>query len=405
MGHTIFKRQLEKADAIKILLDKYRGTDEWEKARKAFHTIIRTYVHGGSENMTDEELDRHFETALTVTKADMAAFEEHSSSALNAQRDPSSPYYLVNVAHTRHDVYFATNQSCPITGTGNKTLEARFEAKNLYQKYPISATGTMPDRVVNGGPFTSWNSIVAAMTDRATFETTFALTDPQQASETFAVTSAIDWNAASGWLFVTPDLFDGAVFSPALFSVYFFRADAGSPLTLFMIVSANGGGDPEKPFIGVVSNMADPEKNVYASINRFAFSYLSDAVNPIKYWMEISDDNLLDFNLGIQTFYPGKSSPYIEVGSSFSAQAPLQDIAYFKDIPGISTIMLIQKGTLMKDLIKAYFPESTDVQLWLDIGAITEGPEWKMALEALGLDTMSAIFGANVWEEKPTVVS
>lgn len=403
MEHSIFKIQTEKADEIKNILDKYRGTAPWETSRKAFHDIIKNYVHGGLKNMSDEDLDKHFELALVTTHDDINGFKNLSTSALKSEKDESSPYYMVNVSHHRHDKYFAPNQSCPITGAGSKKLDAKFDAHNLYQKYPINATSIMPERV-SKSPFPTWDIIVKAMTDRNNFNETFDLTNVDQANEVFAATSAIDWKSAEGSLFMTPTLFGGAIFSPALYSVYFFGAGQNSPMNIFFFVTADGEGNPEKPFIGLVNKITEPKKNIYSSVNRFAFSYISDAENPAKYWLNMNEENLLDFNLGIQTFFKSHTDiPYIFVDANFSAQVSAEKVAFFKDIPGLSTILLMQKGTLMRDLIRAYFPDENSAEVWTDIGVLTGGNNLKNDLLAIGLNSMSAIFGADVWKEKPVV--
>lgn len=401
MEHTIYKTQLDKAAEIESILAKYRGTPEWEITRKAFHEIVRNYIHGGIKNMTDDEVDEHFERALVTTKTDVQTFLSKSSSALQSSKDTSSPYYMVNVAHERHDNYFAINQTCPVTGAGSQKLEAKFDAQNLYQRIPINASTPMPPRVTTS-PFPTWDSIVAAMTDRTTFDKKFAL-KADEADAVFNITSALDWTTAQGALFITPDLFGGAVFSPALYSVYFIGAP-DSLMNIYLFVSADGQGNPEQAFVGIVNTPSTPQKNIYNSTNRFAFTYISSPLNPVRYWLDSNDDNLLDFNLGVQVFYPSHPDPYIDVNSSFSAQVSPGEVAYFKDIPGLSTIMLIQKGTLMIDLVKAYFPDSTSVQLWYDIGVLPGETGIINELKALGLDLMSSIFGADVWTEKPTIV-
>jgi len=129
MEHTIYKLQTEQAVQIENVLAKYRGTPAWETTRKAFHEIIRTYIHGGVKNMTDGELDEHFERALVTTESDVKTFLDKSSAVLNAEKNTSSPYYMVNVAHERHDDYFAVNQTCPVTGMGNKNWRLNLKRK------------------------------------------------------------------------------------------------------------------------------------------------------------------------------------------------------------------------------------------------------------------------------------
>ena len=403
MEHPIYKFQQDNADAIEKVLAEYRGTEAWNTAQKAFYKIVRSFIHGGMEEMPDEELNKHFERAITTTEEDITTYLDLSNAALKTEKDVNSDYYLTNVAHHRHDKYFATNQSCPITGQGNgdKTLYARFDAQNLYKRYPVNATSSMPERVKES-PFPTWDSIVKAMTDRATFDATFDLTHKEQADMVFAVTSEIDWAKEDGYLFMTPPLFAGTVFSPALYSVYFF----GPNNNIYFFVTADGQGNPQAPFVGLVHDAKSQDEIVYYSVNRYAFSYLSNAANPARYWMTMHDENLLDYTLNIETFFPDHTnSPYIEVNANFSAQVSPEKIKYFTHVPGLSTIMIIQKGTLMKDLIAAYFPDKTSVELWKAVGAITGDNKWLNALKNIGLNAMSDIFASHVWLEKPTVVA
>jgi len=403
MEHPIYQSQQDKSAAIEAVLAKYRGTEAWNIAQNAFAKILRTYVHGTAPNISDEEVSAYFERAVTTTQMDVSTFMNKSTSVLQSKRDGSSPYYMVNVEHHRQDNYFATNQSCPVTGAGKQKLDARFNAQNLYQRYDINATSPLPPRIATS-PLPNWAAIVTAMTDRITFDSTFCLTDPAQADAVFAVTSILDWTKAQASLFITPDLCGSAVFSPALYSVYFVGADENAFKNIYFFVSADGQGNPEKPFIGLIQQDPNANQVVYESVNRFAFSYLSDAANPVKYWMEAQDPLLLDYTLNIQTFYPNHTDkPYIEINAKFSAQVSEAEIAYFKDIPGMATILLIQKGTLMKDLVKAYFPQSTEAQLWEDLGVLTKDGGWLNDLKAIGLDAMSDIFASNVWDEKPVV--
>lgn len=405
MAHTIFKFQQDNATEIEKILAKYRGTEEWNLAQKAFQEILRNYVHGGTTNVSDDELNKHFEQAIITTQADVNTYLDKSSAVASTQQDPSSPYYIVNVAHARNDQFFATNQTCPITGKGSQTLNAKFVAQNLYQRTTVNASSVLPTRLLNS-PLPDWNSIVAAMTNKANFDATFDLVDPSQSEEVFAITSSIDWNKAQADLFITPDLFGGAVFSPALYSIFFAGADENAFKNIYFFVSADGFGNAQKPFLGIIKQPLDKIQPVYESTNRSAFSYLSNGANPVKYWMDVKDENLLNYTLNIQSFFPDHmNAPYIEVNADFTAQVSPQEIAYFKDIPGMSTIMMLHKGTLMRDLVKAYFPESTSAQLWEDIGALTSKHEWLNDLEAIGLDAMSDIFASNVWEEKPEVES
>ncbi|MEM8909443.1 MAG: hypothetical protein AAGD05_16470 [Bacteroidota bacterium] len=404
MSFSIFKHQEHKKDEIEKILQRYRGSKAWSISQNAFREVMRNFVHGGhgQQGGNDDTLDGHFEHTLLLTKKDVEQYKKLMASLRGGDRDPHSPYYTLEVAHTRHDQFFATNQERPITGTGNQTLDAKFNALNLYEKCPINATSAMPPRVEKS-PFPTWDSIVNAMTDQRKFQEMFHLTDRDQANAVFDVTSALDWTTAQGELLITPNLAFGSVFSPALFSVYFFGPSQGAPMNIFVFVTADGFGNPEKPFIGLVPDPSAPKKTIYASINRFAFTYLSSKQNPAKYWLEIDQDNPLNFTLNTLTFFtPHPNSPYIEVNANFSAHAPALEASLFRYIPGVSTFLMLEKATLMRDLVKAYYPDSTSLQLWNDIGAI-KGTGILDELMALGLDLVADIFEHFVWEEKPTV--
>ena len=200
MEHSIYKLQSEKKNEIKKIVEKHKGSEKWEKARKAFHEMIRTYVHGGIKNMSDEALDKHFERALFTTKKDIRRYLDLAK----APKPPHpkgkalplvSPYYMVEVAHDRHDKFFEPDQPCcPITGTGNQTFESQFTAKNLFQRATISADNYELPRVDDRNPFPTWDSIVEAMTDRTIFDNngqddsgTFYFTDPADADAIFEV--------------------------------------------------------------------------------------------------------------------------------------------------------------------------------------------------------------------------
>ena len=410
MEHSIFKIQTKKKAKINRILHKYKGTEAWETSKNAFSRIMKSYVHGGMEGISEKEMNRHFERYITTTQEDITGYLELSKSLLKDPNDADSPYYMVNVAHDRHDVYFATGEALPIKGTGNQTLNARFEAQNLYErnsinakKYPINPLNLR--KRIKASPLPNWKTIVESMTNRAAFDAKFDLVEKEQADAVFAITSSWDWkNSVQGELFMTPSLACGSVYSPALYSIYFFGADENAPKNIFLFVTASGKGAPEQPFIGIVSTT--PKEHIYTSVNRFAFTYISSTENPVKYWMNINQDNLADFTLGIHTFYVGRPDvPYIEVNAEFKARVPIAQVRHFEKTPGYKTLLMLHKGTLMKDLVKAYFPNSSDVQLWEEVQALKGNHPLVNELKAIGLDILSDIFSAHVWEEKPTVVS
>ena len=156
MIDSIFKKQTEMESEIQKVLDKFRGTEEWKKSRNAFHNIIRKFLYGENSTISDEELDQHFERALTITQNDIDQHLNRINSGQAGEKAPSSPdYYLVNVMHNRKDQFFATlatDEEHP-TGTGNQTLNAKFKAYNLYQRFPINATSDWTKELPPNSPF------------------------------------------------------------------------------------------------------------------------------------------------------------------------------------------------------------------------------------------------------------
>lgn len=411
MHPPIFKIQQDptKRQEIEKILNKYRPTEAWKTSRNAFGQIIKRHLHSGLSDMSEAELDQHFERALIITQQDVALYQNWADSLLANTENINSPYYIINTVHHRGDHFFAADEARPITGTGDQTLNAKFEAHNIYKRVLINATSPIPKRVqAEGSPFPTWASIVKAMTDKATFQEQFALTDPNQETELFHLTSNWDWSTAQGELFLTPNMAFNQVFSPALFAVYFFYNKAVSADTIFLIVSADGNGNPQKPFIGLVNDAATPKDKVYSSVSRFAFTYLSSPDNPMKYWVNrtgTKHDEQARFDLGIETFFPDRPKmPYIEVITEFCAQVPQEDIDFYQNVPFFMTFLMLIKGTLMRDLIKAYYPNSSSVQLWIDIGALQAGHPIRNELAAIGLDTLADFFDLFVWKEKPAVV-
>lgn len=402
MTLSIFQAQLKYESEIKKILDEFRDTLEWEISRIAFHEIFRGFVHGAHSSMSVEELDQHFERALTITRSDIEKFRHWTRNVIDSNAHASSPFYLANVTHSRNDQFFSKNEKCPITGTGNKTLNAKFEAHNLYQRFPIHAGSRMPKRLKHSS-FHRWKNIESVMTDRPSFDKAFALTHKEQGDEIFELVSGYDWDEVKGELFMAPELAFGSVFSPALFAVFFFGKEQGSPKDVFFIITADGGGKPQKPFIGLVSNPSDSSKKVFDSTNRFAFTYLSSKENLLKYWLEMDEDTTQGFSMGIQTFYPNHpDTPYIEVISDFSAHVPHVDIEFFRKTPFLKTFMMLQKGTLMRDLIKAYYPNDSSLDLWRKVGALKRGhPRLNKKLAKI-LDEIADLFDIFIWIDKPT---
>jgi len=380
MDQSIFNFQQENSEPIKEVLNKFKGTKDWSELRDAFGKIINKFLHGeGANPMDSKELEGHFERALTITKEDVEKYQKWTDSLLANKKDIGSPYYIVNTAHHRKDKHYAPNQEIPILGTGNQTLNARFEAHNIYQKYFINVSSEMPERAASQyNPFPTWDSITEVMQDNVKFEKMFGMTDPTQQKELF--------DLVSSW------------------SVYLLGADKNTAKNIFIIVSANGNGDPTEPFIGIVNDPSKPKEKIYHALSRYSFTYLSSTKNPMNYWIDMNGDEQDGFTLGIETFFPDHTkSPYIEVLTEFCAQVPKEDIAFYQEIPFLKTFLMLVKGTLMRDLIQAYYPNSSSIELWIRVGALKKGHPIVNALAAKGIDTIAGLFDLFVWKQKPTL--
>jgi len=412
------EKQTGMASKIQKVLDELRGTEEWEKSRQAFRTIIGNLVHGEKSKITDEELDRHLLQTLTITQDDINRHLDSTRSSVPEGEKAESRYYVVTAQHNRNDRFFATlarDDDRPTgSGNGKQTLKARFQAKNLYERFRINKTITMPDKTQNlrnlrTGDFSTWKSIREAMANKNKIKQTFDLTKPDQVESVWEVVSKWgDWNSVEGDLFITPNLKGwlgiSANFSPALFAIYFFWRGESAAKGIFVVITADGGGTPKSPFIGLVNGPADPRKNVFDSKNRFAFSYLSNEKNPVKYWMDVPVDHIQGFTLGIQTFFPSRPTPYIEVISNFTP-AKEDDKDYFLNTWDLPNKFIIMKAFLMRDLIKPYYPNSGYSRLWDDVLIGTEG---LLALLSKALlisdDKLNTPEAHPPWDQKPIVV-
>lgn len=416
MFESIFKTQLEKKAEIDNAFQKLKQLPEWEESRKAFEQIINQFLHDSPRNkgtnnapkilMSKEEMNGHFERSLIVTQKDAEAYHSWINTLINNNKDIGSPYYLANTAHHRRDQFYKKNQQVPLTGDGDQTLNAKFEAHNIYQKYKINTSSGMPERITETpNQFPSWNSIQEIMQDNTKFQSVFGFTDSDQEKEVFDIVSNWDWDKVQADLYLTPTMALNQVFSPALFSVYFFGPSEGSPKNIFVIVSANGNGDPEIPFLGIVNDPSNPRQKVYHADSRYAFTYLSSKENPMNYWMDMKNDGQQGFILGIETFYPNHPKhAYIEVLTDFCAQVPPEAIDFYQKVPFLKTFLMLIKGTLMRDLIRAYYPDSSSVDLWIKVGAIQQNQKFKKLFADI-LDGIAGIFDLFVWEEKPTVLT
>jgi hypothetical protein len=387
--------------SLDAVLADQRGTEKWTRASAAFKKIMRNYVHGGNESLSDQELDQAFTQYITLSKQDVRSFIDEQS-CLPEPGTGEARYYMVNVAHQRHDAFYAPNQQRPITGTGTQSAHATFSANMLLERYAIDHSSSMPARASQqGAPFSKWEDISSAMTDQATFNAKFKLTDETQRQQIFALTSAMDWaQNVTGQLFMAPALAGGDVFSPALFAVYVFRADSSADYSVFLVVSANAAGKPQTPYVGLIKS----ERQDYNSVTGFAFTYLSSANNLLNYSLVMTGADPVMFELWITTAYPEHpDKPYLTVRSSFLPAVSAAMIASYKDVPGVKLIMMIRKGALMRDLIATYYPNSSDAQLWQDVGALRDDQKFKDQLAAVGLDVAADLFESDLWLEKPEV--
>jgi len=408
MFESIFKKQLDSHEEIQKIIAQLKELDDWDKSKKAFDQIVHQYLHDSPRNkkdtstppklpMAQQELDSHFERALVITQDDIKNYHQWIQSLIQNDKNLNSPYYLVNVEHHRRDEFYKKDQPVPLTGGGTETLNAKFEAHNIYKKYNINATSSMPDRVQQTPKLATWDAITNVMKNKDKFQELFGFADPKQENETFDIVSNWDWNKVQGKLFLTPDMAHNNVFSPALFSVYFFGADENAPMNIFMIVSANGNGDPTAKFLGIVNAPGHSKENVFRADSRYAFTHLSSKANPMNYWMDMRGDAQEGFVLGMQTFFPKHpKKAYIEVISDFCAQVPKDHLRFYQRNPFLKTFLMLVKGTLMRDLIKAYYPNESSLDLWIQVGAIQRNQKFKKLIAKI-LDGIASIFDFFVW--------
>jgi hypothetical protein len=207
--------------------------------------------------------------------------------------------------------------------------------------------------------------------------------EPEQADAVFAGPSALDWKKeVTGELFLAPTLKGGGIFLPALFAVYVLQA---SPEADYSVISANAAGVPQTPYVGLI----DDKQGNYHSVTGFAFTYLSTA------------KNLLNYDL-IYPDHPDK--PYLTVHSAFLPAVSEERVSTYKDVHATKVIMMVQKGALMRDLIKMYYPDAHNAALWDAVGAL-KGTKFKDQLASLGLNLAVDLFDKDLWLEKPKVGS
>jgi hypothetical protein len=217
----------------------------------------------------------------------------------------------------------------------------------------------------------------------------------------FNHTQSIDWAKATGEIYIAPPLVNGKVSSPALFAVYLFRAEPSAPFSVYFVISANAAGDPQSPHVGLISTTREKD---YESTTGFAFTYLSSKDNFLNYELVMEGEDPTTFVLWITTAYPDHpESPYLTVRTAFLPAVSEQAIASYKDTKGVGLIMMLRKGAIMRDLVKAYYPDASELQLWEDIGALKDSPKFKADLESAGITVAAGLFEDSLWLERPVV--
>lgn len=391
---------------VKEVLDEYRSSHEWRRSKSAFREIVKNYVHGEAVPVSDAQLDEDFETFVTLSEEEVDEFVRTQScieaASADAARATEARYYSVNTMHQRHDAFVARPSPRPVTGSGSAHAHAAFSANMLMERTEISHEKPLPKRAaMPGAHFANWQAIADTMTDRAKFDALFLFLDRAQSNAVFEVTSKLDWDSqVSGQVFLAPELPRGQFFSPALFSTYVFKKDAISKYSVFIIISANAQGVPTTPYAGLI----DDGDAMYKSETGFSFTYLSTNKNLLNYRFIMGGEAPLAFDLRITTAYPAHpEQPYLTVDSKFTPIATDQKVDRYLKSRATRVLLMVRKGALMRDLIKAYYPNSSAAQLWVDVGAITRSRGFKAKLQAAGLDLAVDVFAKNVWIEKPRV--
>ena len=386
---------------VEEVLNEYRSSAEWKQSEAAFKEIMRHYVHGESIQLTDAELSDDFEAFSTLSEQDVNDFVS-TQSCLDGMTDAVGTYYSVNTMHQRHDGFVAQPSPHPLTGSGADHAHAVFSANMLMQRTEISHDKPLPARAaMPGAHFANWQAIADTMTDRAKFDALFLFLDRAQSSAVFAVTSKLDWDSkVSGQVFVAPELHNGQVFSPALFSTYIFKKDDAAKYSVFVIISASAQGVPTTPYAGLIEN----KEAMYKSKTGFSFTYLSTNENLLDYRFIMESEAPLSFDLRITTAYPAHpQSPYLTINSKFTPIATDQKVERYLKSKVTRLLLMVRKGALMRDLIKVYYPKSSAAQLWVDVGALSKSTGFAAKLKAAGLDLAVDVFARDVWLEKPRI--
>ncbi len=367
---------------------------------------MRRYVHGDDHVYTDAELDEQFHAYLTLNEDDVDDFIRQQSCVPPTGSGPAR-YYTVNATHQRHDAFYEEAPARPLAGEGSgKTLKAAFTANMLLERHEISEGTTFPKRANKAGnPFTEWKALTSILSERGRFDDVFRFRDPAQADEVFGATSAVDWSSASGELYIAPPLTDGHVFSPALFGVFMLRATTEAPFSMYLTVSANASGAPEVSYVGLIRPGTQRHQEAFFSDTRFRFTVLSDKSNLLNYELVLTGENPTSFELWLTTAFPEHpNKPYLTVRSVVSPTVSEKALESFNKVKAASLIMMLRKGTLMRDLVAAYYPDAKELELWSEVGAIKSDPDFKHDMEAAGLTVGADLFESGLWLQKPTIV-
>ena len=449
------------ASKIERALRHQRGTEVWNTSSDAFKEIMRRYVHGDNHTYTDADLDEQFENFVTLDAKDVKAFIR-SQSCLPPTGSGPARYYTVNAAHQRHDKFYQESPAKPLTGEGRgKTLKATFSANMLLERHEISAATAFPERARypykkgsekrNKNPFTSWEALATIMSDEQSFlyeesvserasvsegasvaeeadapnAPPFYFRNSEQARAVLEASKGFDWSTASGQLYIAPQLSDDkdSVFSPALFMIILLRESNEEPFSMYVTVSANASGHPEISYAGLIrdntrgqeeqrdpAGQAEPQgqaeqEEPFLSDTRFKFTPLSNTTNFLDYELVLTGEDPTSFELWMTIAFPGHPDrPYLTVRSVVSPAVSETVIKSYTGVKSAKLIMMLRKGAMMRDLVAAYYPDASELDLWKDVGAIKNDSKFSDRLEAAGLTVGRDLLESRLWLEKPTVV-
>ncbi|MGB1700206.1 MAG: hypothetical protein ACPHRO_09650, partial [Nannocystaceae bacterium] len=253
----------------------------------------------------------------------------------------------------------------------------------------------------------------------------FYFRSAEQGRAVLEMSQRFDWSTASGELYIAPQLSDDSdsVFSPALFMIILLRESDEDPFSMYVTVSANASGHPEISYAGLVrddsrgqaeqrdeagqaEDQADAERvEPFLSDTRFKFTPLSNTTNFLDYELVLTGEDPTSFELWMTIAFPGHpGKPYLTVRSAVSPAVSEAAIESYTSVKAAKLIMMLRKGAMMRDLVAAYYPDASELDLWRDVGAIKSNSEFMDRLEAAGLTVGRNLFESSLWLQKPTVV-